>query len=163
MSLSFNISKTRIFSFLLFLIALTVVTFSAVNYFNNIHPQYFHIQNASLTIDKASEAITAVEKTALIEKAIQLYGQGSNLEKLQTLTSQNTTEEFQAVAKALTTEYDSYVIDPYIKSAVFEVFLAFGALYLATGAYKNWSETEKTAGFTFVVTPEIVALVLFVF
>jgi hypothetical protein len=161
--LSFNITKTRLFSFSLFLIALIVVTFSAVNYFNNIHPHYFHIQDASLTIDKASEAITAAEKTACIEKAIQLYGQGSNLEKLQVLTSQNTTEEFQSVAEALNTEFYSYTFDPYVKPVGFEVFLVVGALYLASGAYKDWSETEKTAGFTFVVTLEIFVLVLFVF
>ena len=139
--------------------------FSFYNYVVNIRPKYYPISKAENLLYDASDAYTAEEKAWCIQEATRLYLQEAQtndkplLIELNSLTSQNTTEEFRKVSSLFSDEFEERAFDPYLMPGVVVVFTVAGGLYLALGKYKHWGDKQKTFAFTLVGTLELCLLI----
>jgi len=141
------LEKSRAVYAILLVIAIALIAGSLTNWLVNIVPQYLHIDNARINIDKAQDALTPEEKAARINEAIQLYGEGPNLVKLQLLTSNSTKEEFGKIVGFLNTELLSHIfVVRYIGTAIFETIFLYTA-YKGTVSYHairwRWGELKR--------------------
>ena len=117
----FKKHKWTITFFALFVIALAIFAITFDNYSEVVMPKYTHIKEAAYYLDRVPISLTNEEKVACIEKSIQLYGQGLNLEKIKALTPFNTNNDFGNVSQTLREEYNYYTVNPYVLGAFFEI------------------------------------------
>lgn len=150
--------------------ALSIAIASFYNYQVNIHPKYSPINQANSLLYYAGDAHTAVEKAWCIQEATRLYLQEAqtndkpHLIELESLTPQNTTEEFHKVSNLLSNEYTERAWSPHIIPAGITMFTVIGGGYLALGKYKDWNnEKKKTLAFTLIGTLEFCLLLLVIF
>ena len=156
-------------SVILFAIALGIAIVSFFNYATNIYPKYFPISQASRLLYEASDAYTAEEKAYLIREATRLYLQETQTDdkpliiELESLTPQNTTDQFRKVSSLLNQEFEKRALEPYVIPAAIVMFTVASGGYLALGKYKYLNEKQKTFAFTLVGVSEVYLLIFVVF
>lgn len=85
--------NTRIVSFLLLLLTITIGGARAGNFFINIEPKWDYILQAVDSLEMAKEIPDLEAKHFYIQEAIEIYQEGPNLLGLQMLSRQNSSVE----------------------------------------------------------------------
>jgi hypothetical protein len=155
-------TKTQKVFTILLVASLAIGMFSLVNWLVNVYPQYHHLFNATLFLRRSTDALTNEEKIACLEQAVILYKEGPYLAKIQSLSSQNTTEEIKRIEGLVRQEYRSSSLNlRHMSTATFEVLFIVisiaGFIYCKQGDL-CWNTRKQR--FTFGVTPFILAIVI---